>query len=112
MAWWVAGALFLLLSRRLNNLQLGHAPRRVCPAHGAIAWRLVDGGQQNRVAGRELALNRRHLAMSQTGLIALVVVAAILIVFGRVNRRTRWGNWVAVAGFAVLALAALLRVMT
>ena len=50
--------------------------------------------------------------MSQTELIALVVVAAILIVFGRVNRRTRWGNWVAVAGFAVLALAALLRVMT
>jgi len=50
--------------------------------------------------------------MSQTGLIALVVVAAILIVFGRVNRRTRWGNWVAVAGFAVLALAALLRLMT
>jgi hypothetical protein len=50
--------------------------------------------------------------MSQTVLIALVVVAAILIVFGRVNRRTRWGNWVAVAGFAVLALAALLRVMT
>jgi len=45
-------------------------------------------------------------------LIAPVVVAAILIVFGRVNRRTRWGNWVAVAGFAVLALAALLRVMT
>lgn len=45
-------------------------------------------------------------------MIALVVVAAILIVFGRVNRGTRWGNWVAVAGFAVLALAALLRVMT
>ena len=76
-----------------------------------ISWRLVDGGQQNRITGRELALNPRLLAMSQTVLIALVVVAAILIVFGRVNRRTRWGNWVAVAGFAVLALAALLRVM-
>lgn len=50
--------------------------------------------------------------MSQTGLIALVVVAAILIVFGRLNHRTRWGNRVAVAGFAVLALAALLRVLT
>ena len=50
--------------------------------------------------------------MSQTVLIALVVVAATLIVFGRVNRRTRWGNWVAFAGFAVLALTALLRVMT
>lgn len=50
--------------------------------------------------------------MPQTVLIALVVVAAILIVFGRLNRRTRWGNWVAVAGFAVLALAALLRALT
>ncbi len=50
--------------------------------------------------------------MSQTVLIALVVVAAILVVSGRVNHTTRWGNWVAVAGFAVLALAALLRVLT
>jgi len=36
----------------------------------------------------------------------------VLIVFGRINHRSRWGNWVAVAGFAVLALAALLRVLT
>lgn len=50
--------------------------------------------------------------MSQPALIALVVLSTILIVFGRVNRRSRWGNWVAVAGFAVLALAALLRVLT
>ena len=50
--------------------------------------------------------------MSQPVLIALVIVAAVLIVFGRLNHRTRWGNWVAVAGFAVLALAALLRVLT
>jgi hypothetical protein len=50
--------------------------------------------------------------MPQPVLIALVAVAAILIVTGRLNRRTRWGNWVAVAGFAVLALAALLRVLT
>ncbi len=49
--------------------------------------------------------------MAQPVLTALVVVAAVLIVFGRVNRRTRWGNWIAVAGFAVLALAALLRVL-
>ncbi len=49
--------------------------------------------------------------MSQPILLALVIVAAILIVSGRLNRRTRWGNWVAVAGFAVLALAALLRVL-
>lgn len=46
--------------------------------------------------------------MSQPVVIALVVVSAILIVIGRVYRRTKWGNWVAVAGFAVLALAALL----
>jgi hypothetical protein len=50
--------------------------------------------------------------MPQIVLIALVVVSAVLIVLGRVYRKTRWGNWVAVAGFAVLALAALLRVLT
>jgi len=50
--------------------------------------------------------------VSQPLLIALVVVSAILIVFGRINRRTRWGNWVAIAGFAALALAALLRFLT
>lgn len=49
--------------------------------------------------------------MSQQLLIALVVVSAILIVTGRIRRRTRWGTWVAVAGFAVLAQAALLRVL-
>jgi hypothetical protein len=49
--------------------------------------------------------------MSQPLLIALVVVSAVLIVFGRLNHKTRWGNWVAVAGFAVLALAALLRLL-
>jgi hypothetical protein len=50
--------------------------------------------------------------MSQALLIGLVVVAASLIVSGRVNHRTRWGNWVALGGFAVLALAALVRVLT
>jgi hypothetical protein len=37
----------------------------------------------------------------------LAVVSAILIVFGRVNKDRWWGNWVAVAGFAVLVVAAL-----
>ena len=50
--------------------------------------------------------------MPQPLLIALAVVAALLIVVGRVNRGAPWGNWVAIAGFAVLALAALLRVLT
>ena len=50
--------------------------------------------------------------MPQTVLIALVVVSAVLIVFGRVNHRTRWGNRVALAGFAVLVSAAVLRVLT
>ena len=49
--------------------------------------------------------------MSQPVLVALVALAAILIVFGRVPHRTRWGNRVAVAGVAVLALAAVLRVL-
>ena len=39
--------------------------------------------------------------------IMLVVVSAILIVYGRVNHRSRWGDWIAVAGFAVLVVAAL-----
>jgi hypothetical protein len=49
--------------------------------------------------------------MPQPALIALVVVSAVLIVFGRLNHRTRWGNWVFLAGIAVLALAALLRLL-
>jgi hypothetical protein len=35
----------------------------------------------------------------------LAVVSAILIVFGRVNHDLWWGNWIAVAGFAVLVVA-------
>jgi hypothetical protein len=37
----------------------------------------------------------------------LAVVSAILIVVGRVNHDIWWGNWVLVAGFAVLVVAAL-----
>jgi hypothetical protein len=35
----------------------------------------------------------------------LAVVSAILIVVGRVNRDLSWGNWLVVAGFAVLVVA-------
>jgi hypothetical protein len=35
----------------------------------------------------------------------LAVVSAILIVVGRVNHESWWGNWIAVAGFAVLVVA-------
>jgi hypothetical protein len=44
--------------------------------------------------------------LSDPILVLPVVVAAILIVYGRVNRRRRWGNWIAVAGYAVLAVTA------
>ncbi len=37
-------------------------------------------------------------------LLVPLVVAVILIVYGRVNRRSHWGNWIAVAGYAVLAV--------
>jgi hypothetical protein len=37
----------------------------------------------------------------------LAVVSAILIVVGRVNHDRWWGNWIAVAGFAVLVAAGL-----
>jgi uncharacterized membrane protein YozB (DUF420 family) len=33
-----------------------------------------------------------------------VIVAAVLIVYGRANRHRRWGNWLAVAGYALLAV--------
>ena len=35
----------------------------------------------------------------------MAVVSAILIVVGRVNRDLWWGDWVFVAGIAVLAIA-------
>jgi|NGEPerStandDraft_6_1074524.scaffolds.fasta_scaffold180022_3 protein-S-isoprenylcysteine O-methyltransferase Ste14 len=44
--------------------------------------------------------------------IMLVVVSAILIVCGRVNHRSRWGDWIAVAGFAVLVLAGVLALLS
>ena len=37
-------------------------------------------------------------------LVLPLVVAVVLIVYGRVNRRSRRGNWIAVAGYTVLAL--------
>jgi uncharacterized membrane protein (UPF0136 family) len=50
--------------------------------------------------------------MPQPALISFVVVSAVLIVGGRLNHRTRWGTRVAIAGFAVLALVALLRLLS
>jgi hypothetical protein len=43
--------------------------------------------------------------------IGLAIVSAILIVVGRVYRRRSWGNWVAAAGYAILALAAIVAVL-
>ncbi len=37
-------------------------------------------------------------------LILPLAVAVILIVYGRLNRRSRWGNWIALAGYSVLAV--------
>jgi hypothetical protein len=42
---------------------------------------------------------------------ALAVVSAILILLGRVNHESWWGNWVAVAGFAVLVVAGALTLL-
>ncbi len=41
--------------------------------------------------------------MNNPILIPPLVVAVILIVYGRINHRSRWGNRIAVAGYAVLA---------
>jgi O-antigen ligase len=46
-------------------------------------------------------------AMSNPLATLLALVSAILIVVGRVNKDMWWGNWVLVAGFAVLVVAAL-----
>jgi len=46
-------------------------------------------------------------AMSHPLATLLAVVSAILIVVGRVNHDQWWGNWIAVAGFVVLVVAAL-----
>ncbi len=43
--------------------------------------------------------------------IVLVVISAILIVAGRVNRESDWGNWVLLAGFAVLVVAGVLTLL-
>ena len=44
-------------------------------------------------------------------LVALVLAAAILIVFGRVNHRARYGTLVALCGYAVLAAAAVIAIV-
>jgi hypothetical protein len=41
----------------------------------------------------------------------MAVVSAILIVVGRVNKDVWWGNWVFVAGIAVLVVAGALFVL-
>lgn len=41
-----------------------------------------------------------------------LLVAVVLIVYGRVNRRSRWGNWIAVAGYAVLAVTIVAGLLT
>jgi hypothetical protein len=38
-------------------------------------------------------------------LVLSLLVAVVLIVYGRVNRRPRWGNLIAVAGYTVLGVA-------
>ncbi len=45
-------------------------------------------------------------------LLILVVVAAVSIVVGRLNHRTRWGHWVAVAGYALLLFDGALALLT
>jgi hypothetical protein len=55
-----------------------------------------------------MASGRRIRTVSDPVLILPVVVAATLIVVGRVSHRRRWGNRVAVAGYATLAIMAVL----
>ncbi|MGC8633229.1 MAG: hypothetical protein ACP5VP_00945 [Candidatus Limnocylindrales bacterium] len=41
-----------------------------------------------------------------------LVIAVILIVYGRVNHRSRWGNWIALAGYATLAISIIAAILT
>lgn len=50
--------------------------------------------------------------MSDPILFAPLAVAVILIVVGRVNHRTGWGNRVAIAGYTVLAVTIVIGVVT
>ncbi len=50
------------------------------------------------------ASGRRSRLLRDPVLAPPLVVAIILIVYGRVNRRGRWGNLIAVAGYALLAI--------
>lgn len=45
-------------------------------------------------------------------LVAPLGAAIILIVYGRVRRRGRWGNWIAVAGYALLGATILIALAT
>ena len=45
-------------------------------------------------------------------LVLPLLLAVILIVYGRVNHRTRRGTWIAVAGYAVLAVTIVLALLT
>ncbi len=49
--------------------------------------------------------------MPREVLLVLVAIAAVLIVLGRLNHGRRAGNLVALAGFAVLALAGVLAIL-
>jgi len=42
----------------------------------------------------------------------LAVVSAIFILLGRVNHDLWWGNWILVAGFAMLVVAGVLFLLT
>ncbi len=45
-------------------------------------------------------------------LVLPLAVAIVLIVLGRLNHRKSWGNWVAIAGYAVLAIAIVLGILS
>ncbi len=45
-------------------------------------------------------------------LVLPLAVAIVLVVLGRLNHRKPWGNWVAIAGYAVLAIAIVLGILS
>ncbi len=45
-------------------------------------------------------------------LVLPLVVAVVLIVYGRFNRRRPWGDWIALAGYSVLAITIVVALAT
>jgi ABC-2 type transport system ATP-binding protein len=97
---------------RCSSSRRGQATRRSSRRRSGPDPSVSSGPQSRALPSCSATWSRRTSRSGSQGLsdpvlILPVVVAAILIVYGRVNRRVRWGNRIAVAGYTVLAITAI-----